>query len=247
MNRKLVFALTAILAASAACSTTANAKFDLVPVRTNGQDLVGLDSATTIESRQPGGIVSMRADNQFSDFGASFIVAVHNKSAGALEFGPQNIVATSNGQSLKVLAAGELDKQVKAQARGFLRATTRTGQVDLEAASANVTREYRFNNYGGCPAGQGNCQVFSDDGGSNYRQDRINRELEAQTVAEVAQKLQVNQTLISQKALRPASVAPEQIAGGVVVINPPKTGGRVDLTVTFNGQKHTFSFNARPV
>lgn len=248
MNRKLVFALAAAtIVSTAACSTTPNTRFDLVPVQSNGQDLAGLDSATTLESRRPGGIVSVRADNRFSEFGASVIVAVHNKSPGAAEFGPQNITATSNGQSLKVLAASELDAQVKAQARGYIRATTRSEDVGIETATETFNRDYRFNNYGGCPAGQGNCQVFSDDGGSIYRQDRIDREYEAGNVAIVARQLQSNQALIAQKALRPATVPPEQIAGGVVVIDPPKSGGRVDLTVTFNGQTHTFSFNARPV
>ncbi|MDP3739655.1 MAG: hypothetical protein Q8R02_19860 [Hyphomonadaceae bacterium] len=247
MNRKLVFALAAILAASAAaCSTYPKTRFDLAPVKANGQDLVGLDGATTIESRQPGGIVSVRADNAFAEFGASLIVAVQNKSGGVLDFGPQNISATANGQVLKVLAADELDAQSKAQARGFLRATTRTGEVGIEQATGTFNREYRFNNYGGCPAGQGDCQAFAEDGGSGYRQDRINRELEASNVAVVAQQLESNRALISQKALRPASVAPEQIAGGVVVVHPPKAGGRVDIVVTFNGQKHSFSFNAQP-
>ena len=76
-----------------------------MPVSTNGQDLVGLTGAAMIESRQPGGIVSVRADTQFSDFGASFIVAVQNKTEGAADFGPQNISATVDGKALR--GAGE--------------------------------------------------------------------------------------------------------------------------------------------
>ena len=110
-----------------------------------------------------------------------------------------------------------------------------------------MTRDYRFNNYGGCPAGEGRCQIEAIDGGSGYRQDRINRTLQAQTVAETATWLYANNTLIAQKALRKMSVAPEQFGGGVLVVQPPASGGPVDLTITFNGHKHQFTFTAKPV
>ncbi len=240
-------ALAVLLAACSTAAVSGPPHYALVPIKSNGQQLAGLDSRTILESRQPSGIVSVRADAQFADFGASFIVAVHNKSGGALEFGPKNIAASINGKALPVLAAEELDARVKGQARGFIRATSRTGNVDIAQASAEANREYRFNNWGGCPAGQGGCAVFSDDGGRNYRQDRINRQTEAETVAEVAAKLQASATLIAQKALRTTSIAPEQIGGGVMVVQPPATGGPVDLTITFNGQQHRFTFNARPI
>src|SRR5690606_179421 len=47
-------------------------------------------------------------------------------------------------------------------------------------------------------------------------------------------------------ALKHASVGPEQMAGGVLVVEPPPGGGKVDLTVTFNGQTHRFAFDAKP-
>lgn len=243
MNR-VILALAALLAAPA-CTTSEPTRYALVPVQSNGTDLPGLDTLTILESRQPGGIVSVRADERFEFFGAGFMIAVHNKSGGPVDFGPGNVAASVNGRAIPVLAADELDARLKGTLRGRLRATSRTDAVAIENASAEVTREYRFNNYGGCPAGQSGCQVFSDDGGSNYRQDRINRDLQARTVAEAALTLQVGEALI-QRALRPALVAPEQMAGGVIVIEPPKGGGKVDLTVTFNGQKHRFAFTATP-
>lgn len=246
-RRTAATVLAALLALGiGGCSTPAAVRYSLVPIQSNGADLTGLDSRTILESRQPGGIVSVRADEQFAQFGAGFIVAVQNKSGAALDFGPANIEASVDGQKLPVLAAEELDARIKADARSYLRATSRAGGVDIEAASESATREYRFNNYGGCPAGQAGCQVFSDDNGSNYRQDRISRTLEAETVAQTAIVLQANQALIAQRALKHASVGPEEMAGGVMVVEPPKTGGTVDLTVTFNGQKHRFAFAAKP-
>jgi hypothetical protein len=234
----------------AACASTPGAAqhFSLVPTESNGQALTGYDSTTTLESRQPGGIVSVRADDQFAEFGASFIVAVHNKSGGPLEFGPQNISATVNGKAIPVLAADELDERVKDQARGYLRATSRTGGVDFEAASAQATREYRFNNYGGNAAGQGGLSGCAtvDDACRSYRTDQVNREADAKLVAETAVKLQQNMQLISRKALRPASVAPEGIAGGVIVVEPPRGGGPVKLVITVNGAQHRFTFAATP-
>jgi hypothetical protein len=244
MNRLILAALAALLVAPA-CSTSQPTSYSLVPVQSNGTDLPGLDSQTILESRQPGGIVSIRADDRFAAFGAGFLIAVHNKSGGPMDFGPADVEASINGQKVAVLAADELDAKLKGIVRGRLRATSRTDTVDIANASADVAREYRFNNYGGCPAGQGDCQIFSADNGSGYRQDRINRELQAKTVAEAALTLQAGQEMI-QRALRPGLVAPEQMAGGVVVVEPPKSGGKVDLTVTFNGHKHRFAFTATP-
>ena len=244
MNRFILAALAALLAAPA-CTTSEPTRYSLVPVQSNGTDLPGLDTLTILESRQPGGIVSVRADERYEFFGVGFMVAVHNKSGGPVDFGPGNVVASINGQAIPVLSADELDARLKGVLRGRLRATSRTGSVAIENASAEVAREYRFNNYGGCPAGEGTCQIFSDDGGSIYRQDRIARELQTKTIVESALTLQVGQALI-QRALRPALVAPEQMAGGVIVVEPPKDGGKVDLTVTFNGQKHRFAFTATP-
>ena len=48
------------------------------------------------------------------------------------------------------------------------------------------------------------------------------------------------------KALRRESVAPEAMAGGVIVVEPPKQGGPVKLVVTINGQQHKFTFAATP-
>lgn len=250
MTRYLIAAtLAGILAAAAAgCSTTPTPQvtYSLVPTKSNGQSLPGLDAKTTLESRQPGGIVSIRGDNQFAAFGAGFIVAVQNKGTGPVEFGPGNISASINGKAVPVLAAEELDARIKDDIRSFMRATSRTGTVDIEAATAEATREYRFNNFGGCPAGQSGCQIYSEDNGSGYRQDRLNREIEAENTLAAAQALQQNQALITQRALKASTVAPEAMAGGVMVIEPPKGGGAVDLTITFNGQTHRFSFAATP-
>ena len=245
MNRLILAALAALLAASACTTVSEPARYSLVPVQSNGTDLPGLDAQTILESRQPGGIVSIRADNRFEFFGAGFLVAVHNKSGGPVDFGPGNVEASINGQKVAVLAAEELDAKLKGFVRSRVRSTSRTETVDIEDASAQVEREYRFNNFGGCPAGQSGCQVFSADNGSVYRQDRINRELQAKTVAEAALTLQAGEAMI-QRALRPALVAPEEMAGGVIVVEPPRSGGKVDITVTFDGQKHRFAFSVTP-
>jgi hypothetical protein len=244
MNRLILAALAALLAASA-CTTSAPTRHSLVPVQSNGADLPGLSSQTILESRQPGGIVSVRADDRYAFFGAGFLIAVHNKSGGPIDFGPWNVEAAIDGQKIPVLAADELDAKLKGVVRARVRSTSRTETVDIADASAEVEREYRFNNYGGCPAGQGGCQIFSNGNGGAYRQDRINRELQAKTVAEAALTLQAGEAMI-QRALRPALLAPEQMAGGVIVVEPPKGGGKVDLVITFNGQKHRFAFAATP-
>jgi hypothetical protein len=241
-------ALMAVGLGACATAATSLVHYNLVPVKSNGQALTGMDSRTTLESRQPGGIVSIKADSQFAEFGAGFVVAVQNKGAGPIEFGPQNIEASVGGKPLQVMAAEELDAKAKASLRGYVRATSRTETQDISNASDAANREYEYNNVGGNAAGQGggaSC-VLSADHCTTYRQDRINREWQAKTVAEAASKLQANEQLIAKKALHTSQVKPNEIAGGVMVVQPPPSGGVVDITITINGQKHRFSFNATP-
>jgi hypothetical protein len=115
MTRYLTTAALAAILGVVGCSTapTPQITYALVPVKSNGQDLPGLDTKTTLESRQPGGIVSIRGDEQFAAFGAGFIVAVQNKSGAPVDFGPKNISASVNGKPVTVLAAEELDQRVK--------------------------------------------------------------------------------------------------------------------------------------
>lgn len=227
----------------AAPSTT---QYALVPVWTNGQDLPGLDSRTTLELRQPGSIVSIRADDQLAGLGASFAVAIQNKSGAVLEFAPSDIKASANGKVLPVLSANELSAEMQGRVRGFINATIRTDQKDIASASAEANRDYRFNNFGGCPAGRGDCQVFSDDNGRNYRQDRIDRQLDADTVATAAAQLQATQEWISRKALHSFRVAPGELNGGIFVVQIPAGGGRLDLRIVINGTDHAFAFFASP-
>jgi len=218
-----------------------------VPTKSNGQDLPGLDAKTTLESRQPGGIVSVRAEPDYAAEGAGFIVAVQNKSGAPVDFGPQNVEATAGGQKLAILSAEELDAKAKAKLAGYIRATNRTGTTDIDKATASAQREYQYETVGGNAVGQGgmaSCALTTDHCRS-YRTDRENREADAKVIAETAAALKQNELLL-KKALRPATVGPEQMAGGMVVVQPPKAGGPVDVTVTFNGQKHRFTFNATP-
>jgi hypothetical protein len=252
MHRRLIAAATfALIAANlAACSTAMPTAqhYAVVPLKSNGQVLQGMDSRVTLESRQPGGIVSIRGDDQFADFGAGFIVAVQNKTGAPLEFGPKNIEASLNGKPLPVLGAEELDTKVKASIRSYVRATSRTDTVDISNASDTVNREYQYNNVGGNAAGQGGgagCALTVDHC-ATYRQDRINRELQADTVAQAATRLQASEQLIAKKALHTSQIKPDAMGGGILVIEPPKGGGVVDITITVNGQKHRFSFTATP-
>ena len=246
MNRSLILASLAVLGLAACTTPPPTTRYALAPIQANGTDLPGLDSRTTVESRQPGSIVSIRPSDQFAELGPGFVIAVQNKGAAPASFGPQDIEAAVNGAKVAVLAAEEMENEVIGDLRGYIRATQRTDTVDIEQASEFVSREYRFNNYGGCPAGQGRCLIESADIGSGYRHDRINRQIQAENVAEAAAALMASQALISERALQAATVEPEQMAGGVIVIQPPRSGGKVDLTVTFNGQKHRFSFRASP-
>src|SRR5262245_1279654 len=151
--RCLLLALA--IAATGCASTAPETHFSLVPTRSNGQDLPGLDATTTLESRQPGGIVSVRVAPDYASAGAGFLVAVQNKSASPVDFGPQNIEATAGGQKLPILAAAELDAKAKAKLAGYIRATNRTGTTDIDKATEAAERQYQHDIFGGNLAGQG--------------------------------------------------------------------------------------------
>ena len=161
-----------------------------------------------------------------------------------MAFSPTDISATAGGRRLDILSAAELKQRVAGDTRSYMQATDRTGSVDFERATPDVAREYRFNNFGGCPAGQSGCAIYSDDNGRDYRLDRNNRELQAQSVAEAAFALQLNQQVIAAKALKPEALGPGELSGGAFVVTPPREGGPIDLVVTFAGQTHSFTFAA---
>jgi hypothetical protein len=78
------------------------------------------------------------------------------------------------------------------------------------------------------------------------RVDRENREADAKLIADAALKLQQSSQLISHKALRRENMAPDGMAGGVIVVEPPKGVRPVKLVVTINGKQHKFTFAATP-
>jgi len=237
--------VTASLVCAAACTAIAPPSYTVAPVRSNGQDLQNLDDRTTLESRDPTGIVAVRADDQFADFGVGFAIVVHNLGGEPTEFGPTQVEARLNGRPVEILAAAELSVKATGVVKGYVRATSGRRRT-IEEATEDFNREYRFNNYGGCPAGQSCCQVYSADNGSRYRQDRISREREAQTVARAALDLVGWQTLIAQRALRPSRVGPNAITGGVLVVEPPPVAGEIELRINFNGKSHVFAFRVSP-
>lgn len=242
-------AAAAMLLAAAACASGPE-PYELKAVASNGQDLRGVSStrATILESRQPAGIVSVRQSDLLSEYGVSFIVAAKNEGTEAAAFGPENVAASIGGRPAAVFDAGELDDKVRGNVRAFMRATDRGDPASTRAVDAgrpDVALEYTYNNYGGCPAGQGRCQIESPDVGSVYRHDRIDRERNLSNAMTAASVLEKDLAAIGS-TLKPALVAPGAVGGGVVVIQPPRPGEILELVITFAGQPHRFSFEARP-
>ena len=248
-----IAAAAALASMFAACAAAPTA-YELTPRAANGQDLTtiaGLGPGTLLESRRPGGVVVVRAAEQFSDHGASFAVAVQNAGSAPVAFGPANVVAHSGGRLLHIYTPEELDAGIQGNARQILKASERIDDPsnprrDIETASLEVSRQESFNNFGGCPAGEARCLFNSGDLGYSYRHERTDRLLNLETSFDMAQKLTLELPEL-QKTLRAVSVEPGAMGGGLVVVEHPPRGGVVDITVTFAGQAHTFSYDARPV
>lgn len=243
--------LAATLLAATACATSPGA-YQLAPVAAGGQDLSAyskLKPDAMLESRLPGGTVMVRTVEIFSDYGASFAIAATNAGGQPVQLSVQDVSATAGGAPLHIYTAKELDSEITGAARAYLRSSDGqydpTNLRDVEQASVDVNRRENFNTFVGCPVGEGRCQIDSPDIGSSYRLERIDREQDLATNAEVAQKLMTELPVLT-RTLRTATIAPGATAGGLVVMQHPSRGQRVDITVAFNGETHTFSYLAKP-
>jgi hypothetical protein len=247
----LLAACAAALAACASSPVAAGPGYALRAKAANGQDLSGVNigARTLLESKQPAGSVTLQMSDQLREYGASFVVAVQNDGAEAGTFGPENVTATAGGRTLAVYTREQLAERVTGTARSMIRALDRDDPAqrrDVTEGTQAVARERSWNTYGGCPAGQSGCQIYSADNGASYRQGELDREANLETAASVAARLQAEMRP-AQLALHTESVAPHAIAGGVLVIEHPKPGETLELTITFAGQPHRFSFMAAPV
>ncbi len=243
--------LCAPLLAAAACAT-ASGTYQLAPVAAGGQDLTQyskLKPDAMLESRMPGGTVLVRTVDIFSDYGASFAIAATNAGGQPVQLSVQDVSATAGGVPLHIYTAKELDSEITGAARAYLRASDGnydpTNLRDVELASTDVNRRENVNTFVGCAVGEGRCQIDSPDIGSAYRLERIDRQQDLATNTEVAQKLMTELPVLT-RTLRTATVAPGATAGGLVVMQHPARGQRIDITVAFNGETHTFSYLARP-
>ncbi len=241
----------------AACATdtaanTTRPKYALRASMANGQDLGGLriGPATLLESRQPAGVVSLKLSDQLRRYGAAFVVVAQNTGGAETSFGPANVSASVGGRALPVYSPEELDARARGDARSKIRAYDRSDPSetrDIESASLSAQTEHSHNNWGGCPAGKSGCLIYdTDDVGRSYRMGELDREWNYRSSIEVAAQLAQDMPAIEKAVLRSAAVKPGGIAGGVVVVQHPAPGETVDVTITFAGQKHSFSFVAQP-
>lgn len=246
---------TALLAASAmlaaACATSPGA-YQLAPVAAGGQDLSAyskLKPDALLESRLPGGTVVVRTVDIFSEYGASFAIAATNSGGQPVQLSVQDVSATAGGAPLHIYTAKELDSEITGAARAYLRASDGnydpSNLRDIELASSDANRRESVNTFVGCPVGEGRCQIDSPDIGSAYRLERIDRQQDVATNTEVAKKL-MNELPVLTRTLHKTTVAPGATAGGLVVMKHPTRGQRIDITVAFNGETHTFSYLAKP-
>lgn len=263
---KVQLVAAAVLASSLAACTTAAApqSLSLQPVASNGRDLTKLNIKPTslLESRQPAGEVSIQPTDKLSSYGASFVVAVRNISPSVQDFGPANVSAVSGATPVAIYSPEELTQQIQGKVRARMQTETRSANDktrDVTAATQwdptgngiglspvpNSAHDYRFNNAGGCPAGQGRCQIEAPDGGAGYRADVRDRDLNLQTSQEIAAQMMKDMRDV-KVTLNAGQIPAGQIGGGVIVLPRPRSGETVTVTVTFAGQPHTFTYKAVP-
>lgn len=243
--------LAATLLATAACAAAPGA-YQLAPVAAGGQDLSSyskLKPDAMLESRMPSGTVIVKTVDILSEYGASFAIAATNAGGQPVQLGMQNVSAMAGGGSLHIYTPKELDSVITGAARAYLRASDGnydpTTMRDIELASTDSNRRENFNTFVGCPVGEGRCQIDSPDIGSAYRLERIDRQQDLATNTEMAQKLMTDLPALT-RTLHTTTIAPGATAGGLVVMKHPMRGQRVDITVDFNGEKHIFSYLAKP-
>ncbi len=252
-HRAAILSAALLLATLGGCATSAGTsaapRFALRPTASDGQDLTRMNVAedTVLESRRPGGIVSIQATDHLSSYGASFVLAARNLGEAPLVFGPENVSASADGRPVRVYTAEKLGETVQRKVGAMMKTETRSvsgTRRDLEAASVSATTDHTFNNYGGCPAGQGGCRVY-DGTLTDYNWDENERQLNYETSRRAAAILAKDAGAVNQHVLKSAPIAPGGTMGGVVVLESPKVGETIDLVVTFGGQTHRFSYLAQ--
>lgn len=253
---KQLITLSLASLALVACQTTAappsTPGLTLTPIASNGQDLSAyeLDDKSTLESRRPGAIVSLVPTPSLSEYGAAFTIGLENHSDDALTFGLTNIKATSGSRSLTLKTPASLRAEVDGRARAELRARDPlydpSNPRDIELALDAVSRERSYNNFGGCPAGQGRCMIERDDAGAGYRDDERDRQASIALANEVGGRLQEEYAAIELLVPQDGAVAPGGLAGGVVVVEYPAVGETLTLTAEAAGHQHIFEYRIDP-
>jgi len=205
-------------------------------------------------------IVSVGLCNKIRESGTrpEFIVFFSNKTANPINFSPENIKVSSNGDDLKVYTYEELQREAQQQYAWSVFLVGLGGAArSLNAANAGYqyhSGSIQSNYYGSGGYGWGSATysgVSYDAGAAHVAQ----MQAQAQTNAEMAQTANQYKETISRldaNILQKTTIPPETTYGGIVVVESTKCphkdeSNELEFIVNAEGESHEFNYQETKV
>ena len=230
------------------CATT----LKLAPVASGEQKEIYQGGTETLISAKKSLVAIRPSANSYQSVQRpSLIVSVTNGTDESYNFGPENISASVNGQSVKVFTYDELVAEVKRQQAWAAVAAALNGVAQsMNAANAGYTYNsgtYNSSYYGSGYSGYG----YGSYSGYTYNAAAVQQAqsaANAQTQANMAAiKTQTDEALnqLASTMLRKETVFPQKTFGGYITLDKlpvPDSPNEVIIDISVGGEVHQFKF-----
>ncbi len=243
---KKLFILMLAIGALQGCATT----LKLDPVASGEQkEIFQGGTETLISAKQSLVAIRPSANSYQSVQRPSLVVSVTNGTDEQYNFGPENISASVNGQSVKVFTYDELVAEVKRrQAWAAVAAALNGAAQSMNAANAGYTYNsgtYNSSYYGSGYSGYGSYSGYTYNAAAvQQAQAAANAQTQANMAAIEAQTdKDLNQ--LSSTMLRKETVFPQKTLGGYITLDKlpvPDSANEVIINITVGSEAHQFKF-----
>lgn len=230
------------------CATT----LKLDPVASEEQKEIFQGGTETLISAKESLVAIRPSTNSYQSVQRpSLVVSVTNGTDEPYNFGPENISASINGQSVKVFTYDELVAEVKRQQAWAAVAAALNGAAQsMNAANAGYTYNsgtYNSSYYGSGYSGYG----YGSYSGYTYNAAAVQQAqaaANAQTQANMAAiKTQTDEALnqLASTMLRKETVFPQKTFGGYITLDKlpvPDSPNEVIINIAVGAEVHQFKF-----
>jgi hypothetical protein len=179
----------------------------------------------------------------------SFVISVLNSSTLPADFSTENIQAKANDAPVKVYTYDDIVRQIEKKRKDALTLALLSDIAGTLAASASAYQYHYGNVSGNGPSGaySGTYSGYTYDPSAAMAAQSAVQERTQANILQINHSAGKSIEAANKNILQRQTVAPETWYGGVVMIAPPaaeKKEGTVTLSVTYNGDRHLFSFKS---